>query len=264
MTEDRDERTTKHRADRRTGRRAALRLAGQADELYRHYHDHEWGRPVADDIRLFEKICLEGFQSGLSWLTILRKRENFREAFAGFDFDTRRRVHREGCRAAAAECRHHPPSRQDRLDHQQRQAGARAGRRGRLARRLVLEIRAAGARAADSWSTAPRSWPMPKTRDLDADLEGAEEARLELCRPDHGLRLHAGDGHGQRPYRGLRLPAAGRAGTQAVQAAVAASRFLTPCGRCRGNMPERLSTSRTAPCGRRRDPRRARCRRWSA
>ncbi|TIR82127.1 MAG: DNA-3-methyladenine glycosylase I, partial [Mesorhizobium sp.] len=52
-----------------------------------HYHDHEWGRPVADDRRLFEKICLEGFQSGLSWLTILRKRENFREAFANFDFD---------------------------------------------------------------------------------------------------------------------------------------------------------------------------------
>jgi DNA-3-methyladenine glycosylase I len=54
---------------------------------YIHYHDHEWGRPVADDRRLFEKICLEGFQSGLSWLTILRKRENFREAFAGFDFE---------------------------------------------------------------------------------------------------------------------------------------------------------------------------------
>ncbi len=53
---------------------------------YRRYHDQEWGRPVADDFLLFEKICLEGFQSGLSWLIILRKRENFREAFAGFDF----------------------------------------------------------------------------------------------------------------------------------------------------------------------------------
>lgn len=54
---------------------------------YMRYHDEEWGRPVIDDIRLFEKICLEGFQSGLSWLTILRKRENFRAAFAGFDFE---------------------------------------------------------------------------------------------------------------------------------------------------------------------------------
>lgn len=51
------------------------------------YHDFEWGRPVVDDRRLFEKICLEGFQSGLSWLTILRKRENFRRAFRGFDYE---------------------------------------------------------------------------------------------------------------------------------------------------------------------------------
>ncbi|WP_429812268.1 DNA-3-methyladenine glycosylase I [Ensifer sp. B1-9] len=59
---------------------------GNLDD-YRRYHDDEWGRPVVDDRRLFEKICLEGFQSGLSWLTILRKREAFRAAFAGFDFD---------------------------------------------------------------------------------------------------------------------------------------------------------------------------------
>ena len=54
---------------------------------YRRYHDEEWGHPVTSDVRLFEKICLEGFQSGLSWLTILRKRETFRAAFAGFDFE---------------------------------------------------------------------------------------------------------------------------------------------------------------------------------
>jgi DNA-3-methyladenine glycosylase I len=58
-----------------------------SDPLYLGYHDSEWGRPVADDRRLFEKLCLEGFQAGLSWLTILRKRDNFRSAFAGFDFD---------------------------------------------------------------------------------------------------------------------------------------------------------------------------------
>jgi len=57
------------------------------DPLYLDYHDHEWGRPVADDRRLFEKICLEGFQAGLSWITILRKRERFRQVFAGFDFE---------------------------------------------------------------------------------------------------------------------------------------------------------------------------------
>jgi DNA-3-methyladenine glycosylase I len=58
------------------------------DPLYRDYHDREWGMPLADDTRLFEKICLEGFQAGLSWLTILRKREAFRRAFRGFEIDT--------------------------------------------------------------------------------------------------------------------------------------------------------------------------------
>ena len=57
------------------------------DEEYIRYHDEEWGRGVTDDFRLFEKICLEGFQAGLSWLTILKKRDNFRAAFADFDFN---------------------------------------------------------------------------------------------------------------------------------------------------------------------------------
>jgi DNA-3-methyladenine glycosylase I len=56
---------------------------GTAD--YLGYHDQEWGRPVTDDVGIFERLSLEGFQSGLSWLTILRKRENFRAAFSGFD-----------------------------------------------------------------------------------------------------------------------------------------------------------------------------------
>jgi DNA-3-methyladenine glycosylase I len=60
---------------------------GASAPEYRAYHDAEWGFPVSDDRRLFEKLCLEGFQSGLSWLTILRKREAFRHAFAGFDYE---------------------------------------------------------------------------------------------------------------------------------------------------------------------------------
>jgi DNA-3-methyladenine glycosylase I len=58
---------------------------GASSPEYRAYHDDEWGRPVADDVRLYEKLCLEGFQSGLSWITILRKRDAFRRAFSGFD-----------------------------------------------------------------------------------------------------------------------------------------------------------------------------------
>ncbi len=61
---------------------------GSGYDDYAWYHDTEWGFPQGDDRRLFEKICLEGFQSGLSWLTILRKRDSFRFAFAGFDFET--------------------------------------------------------------------------------------------------------------------------------------------------------------------------------
>jgi DNA-3-methyladenine glycosylase I len=60
--------------------------AGTSPE-YQAYHDAEWGFPVADDVRLFEKLSLEGFQAGLSWLTILRKREAFRRAFDGFDYE---------------------------------------------------------------------------------------------------------------------------------------------------------------------------------
>jgi DNA-3-methyladenine glycosylase I len=70
----------------RTAPQRCFWVKDAADD-YVHYHDHEWGFPVSDDHRLFEKICLEGFQSGLSWLTILRKRDNFRGAFAGFDYD---------------------------------------------------------------------------------------------------------------------------------------------------------------------------------
>ena len=60
---------------------------GAGDRDYMDYHDHEWGVPTDNDLTLFEKICLEGFQSGLSWLTILRKRDNFRAAFDGFEFE---------------------------------------------------------------------------------------------------------------------------------------------------------------------------------
>ena len=68
------------------------------DALYVAYHDREWGFPQRDDRRLYEKVCLEGFQAGLSWITILRKRENFRAAFADFDFE---RVARYGKRDVA-------------------------------------------------------------------------------------------------------------------------------------------------------------------
>src|SRR6266704_4079959 len=64
---------------------AVIRCWESSDPAYTAYHDEEWARPVRDETGVLERLCLEGFQSGLSWLTILRKRENFRAAFAGFD-----------------------------------------------------------------------------------------------------------------------------------------------------------------------------------
>ena len=64
-----------------------MRCSWASGDEYLTYHDEEWGRPVVDEDALFERLCLEGFQSGLSWLTILRKRPAFREAFAGFEID---------------------------------------------------------------------------------------------------------------------------------------------------------------------------------
>jgi DNA-3-methyladenine glycosylase I len=66
---------------------AVVRCWESSDPAYTAYHDEEWGRPVRDERGVLERLCLEGFQAGLSWLTILRKRENFRTAFAGFDPD---------------------------------------------------------------------------------------------------------------------------------------------------------------------------------
>ena len=80
---------------------------GDSAPEYRPYHDTEWGFPVSDDVRLFEKLSLEGFQAGLSWLTILRKREAFRAAFAGFDFNGWRgsgTTTSPGCSAMRASC----------------------------------------------------------------------------------------------------------------------------------------------------------------
>ncbi|MGV0784324.1 DNA-3-methyladenine glycosylase I [Mycolicibacterium peregrinum] len=71
----------------RCGWAVSASSSAAGDTLYRDYHDTEWGRPLRDSGALFERISLEAFQSGLSWLTILRKRENFRAAFDGFDAD---------------------------------------------------------------------------------------------------------------------------------------------------------------------------------
>lgn len=170
---------------------------------YEDYHDREWGRPVRDDAKLFEKICLEGFQAGLSWLTILRKRESFREAFAQFDID---RV------ASFTED-----------DIERLVSDARIVRhRGKIASVINNAKRAAdlrnefGSLAAYFWSyePAPESRPSevnessieattPESKALSKDLK---RRGWTFVSPDDSLRFHAGNGIGQRPCRRLLVP----------------------------------------------------------
>ena len=135
------------------------------DPLYVAYHDREWGFPVRDDRRLFEKICLEGFQSGLSWRTILGKREAFREAFAGFDFErvarfTARDVERLLTNAAIVRHR-------GKIESTRNNA--------RRARELADEF---GSLAAYFWRFEPASATRPKrlTRDVLAGMSTSDES----------------------------------------------------------------------------------------
>ena len=119
------------------------RCFGDGDPLYERYHDEEWGRPVTDERGLFERMSLEAFQSGLSWLTILRKRENFRAAFANFEPEARRALRRRRRRAPDGRRRDRPQPREDRGDDRERPRHGRPPRGRRHAARADLGARPA-------------------------------------------------------------------------------------------------------------------------
>ncbi|MCB9544923.1 MAG: DNA-3-methyladenine glycosylase I [Myxococcales bacterium] len=136
----------------------------QAD--YRAYHDEEWGRPQTDDRRLLEKLCLEGFQSGLSWLTILRKRPAFRRAFADFDCDVVAAYTEEDVARLLAD----PGIVRHRGKIEATIANARA----------TQQIRARhGSLAAWLWRFAPPPGPAPASL---ADVPGKTPAAVALAR----------------------------------------------------------------------------------
>lgn len=136
------------------------------DEEYVRYHDTEWGHPVHDDIRLFEKICLEGFQAGLSWITILRKRENFRAAFDGFDFHKVAKYDN------------------DAIDLLLQNAGI-IRHRGKIeatinnAQRAIELIEEKGSLSDYFWEFQPQSHSAPK---LKTDIPGKTEASIILSK----------------------------------------------------------------------------------
>jgi len=148
--------------------------ASSAPEYLR-YHDEEWGRPVRDEDALYERLCLEGFQSGLAWITILRKREAFRDAFAGFRVE---RVASFGERDVArllADARI--------VRHRGKVETAIANARAALA------LRAAGGSLAELvWSHAPAAHPAPRT---PGDVPASTPASAALARTlrGHGFRF---------------------------------------------------------------------------
>jgi DNA-3-methyladenine glycosylase I len=145
------------------------------DPLYVTYHDDEWGRPVTDERGLYERLCLEGFQSGLSWLTILRKRDNFRRAFASFDPDA---VARFGERDVARLLGDAGIVR-----HRGKIEAAIANARG------VLALREAGTPLGDVvWSHAPEVYPAPQTT-ADWQAQTAESKELSKRLKDAGFRF---------------------------------------------------------------------------
>jgi DNA-3-methyladenine glycosylase I len=121
-----------------------------SDPLYVAYHDDEWGRPVTTEQGIYERLCLEGFQSGLSWLTILRKRENFRSAFAGFDPEAVARFGERDVERLLGDA--------GIVRHRGKIEAAIGNARG------VLELRAAGTPLHELvWAHAPERYEAPRT-----------------------------------------------------------------------------------------------------
>ncbi|MDP9262208.1 MAG: DNA-3-methyladenine glycosylase I [Actinomycetota bacterium] len=145
------------------------------DPLYVAYHDEEWGRPVTDERGLYERFCLEGFQSGLSWLTILRKRENFRRAFADFDPDTVARFGERDVKRLLADA--------GIVRHRGKIEATIANARG------VLELREAGTPLPELvWSFAPEKHSTPRTT-ADWFAQTAESQALSKRLKATGFRF---------------------------------------------------------------------------
>ena len=152
-----------------------LRCWPTTDPLYVAYHDEEWGRPVTDEHSLYERLCLEGFQSGLSWLTILRKRENFRRAFAGFDPEAVARFGERDVKRLLADA--------GIVRHRGKIEATIANARG------VLDLREAGTPLQELlWSHAPEDYSTPQTT-ADWFAQTAESQALSLRLKAAGFRF---------------------------------------------------------------------------
>ena len=162
------------------------------------YHDKEWGVPVHDDRVLFEFLMLEGAQAGLSWETILKKRDAYRKAFAGFDPAKVARFTPARVERLLAEPGHRPQPAEDREHGQQRQGVSRGAARVRQLRCVRVGDSSAARRVVNAGAR------MQRRAGAHAGVGCAEprplEARLQVRRLDDLLRLHAGGRDGRRPH----------------------------------------------------------------
>ena len=178
----------------------ARRCFGDGDPLYERYHDTEWGFPVPDERALFELLSLEAFQAGLSWRTILAKRDAFRRAFTNFDADAVARFDPVRRQTPPGRCRHRAQSGEDRSDNRER-ARRPAAARGRTSAYVDPP--------AGSTSIAAQATSGVERRTLDdarvrSPCARPQRPRLSLPWPYYALRTDAGLRRGRRPPR--RLP----------------------------------------------------------
>ena len=161
---------------------------GPDDLLMLDYHDREWGVPVHDDRTHFEFLLLEGAQAGLSWSTILKKREGYRRAFSDFDPERVAR-YTEKRRKAHGRSWHRTKSTEDRVGDSQRTRLPRSSKGIRKLRRVLLELRR---RQTERRRTQSRATDSRDDTGVRRAQQGSEEARFQLRRVHCDLRVHAG------------------------------------------------------------------------
>ena len=175
-----------------------VRCAWGTSDAMREYHDREWGRPVTGEAGLFERLCLEAFQSGLSWSTILAKREAFRRAFAGFDPEAVARFGARDVERLLGDASIVRNRRQDRgRDRERRRRGRPAGRRASLSRAGVV-VRARRCFGAAGGRRHPGGDP-----ESQALAKALKRQRRPVRRADDRVRADAGLRARERPRRRL-------------------------------------------------------------
>ena len=222
-----------------------LRCFGDGDPLYERYHDEEWGFPVRGDVALYERITLEAFQSGLSWITILRKREGFRQAFAGFDPAVVAAYGEDDVARLMGDAS--IVRNRAKIDATIANAGALLAlqeRGGSLTELVWAHVPAEPSAAVETLRELPA-----QTAESKALAKALRREGFRFVGPDDRLRVDAGVRHRQRPHRGLPGARTGRGGARVRHG------LRPPPGRRRGRAIARQAPRRVRLIAKSRWPR---------